>query len=1456
MKEIQQLFHLLSFHFRQKAFPVLTIAIMVTLSSSSFAAVKFIGGGGNSLFTNAANWEGGVLPVVGEDIDIKADCLFDQVGAVAYGKLKMKDGAILTWMNPGLVLNVLILADAPAGGTVDMSNGGILQIRKEWNAIPAYLNFIPGSGTVYFNNTLSNTEINAGFHSFHNIILESDTKALKLADHIQISGDLNILTGTLKSQGNTISIAGNWSNSGSFEADTGAVHFTGCTVTMSNSSGLETFYNLLIPACVCVIFNDSVDVLGTFTNPAGDICDKLNALQTNFSPNAWLTQGNSIDDENQYLGTLNDADLRLKTNGQDQMIITRDGKVGIGTLTPASPLDVNSDARIHGLTLGKGAGSINSNATLGLNSLNSNTTGASNTAVGFSVLEFNTTGANNTGFGASALHLNNSGDQNTAVGVSALRDNTSGSFNLAAGNGALSKNTVGQFNAASGVQAMLNNLGGSQNNALGFAALRDNISGNSNVAIGHEAMLLNTVGSENTAIGYRAGVSTPNLNNATAVGANALVSQSNSLVLGNNADVGIGTSTPAAKLHLVGDLLLEDGTQGAGKVLTSDASGLASWQVPIDNVDDGDADPANEFNTNVTLAGSELQITDGGGTKSVDLSSLSALDNDWTISGVDQYSSVSGNVGIGTNTPSAKLEVAGGDARINALVVGKGGSSVVTNTAIGVDVLANNASGSSNTGVGNGVLADNTTGFANSALGQGALLVNTTGNQNTAMGQVALAFNTTGGRNTAFGNRALWSNTSGTQNTAIGWSALENATIGANLIGIGPQALFNNLNASNNIGIGSQSLYNNTTGASNVAIGTVSMTTNTTGFNNTVIGHNADVGSGNLNNATAIGANAVVIQSNSLILGNNTDIGIGTNAPSAKLHLIGDLIVDNGTQGAGKVLTSDAGGYATWEFPVDDVNDADADPTNEYNTNLSLVGTDLQITDGGGTKSVDLSSLSGTDGDWIISGSNQYSAVAGNVGVGTTTPAAKLDVAGGDALVNGITVGKGGSSFRTNTALGINALFDNTTGSSNTAIGHGALTENTTGAANAALGQGALLVNTSGSNNTAIGQVAMSANTTGVRNTAIGNRALWSNSTGGQNTALGYKALEKSTIASNLIGIGYEALVNNTSGPNNVGIGSQALFNTTTGSSNVALGTVSMVNNTTGFKNTTIGHNSDVTSGNLTNATALGADAEVDASNKIRLGNGAITSIEGQVNFTTSSDARIKDRIQENVPGLEFINKLRPVTYHLNLSKRSELMGSPSGTEATGKEAIENTQWTGFLAQDVERAASDINYDFSGVDNTGKVKGIRYSSFVVPLVKAVQEQQEMITDLQQIISRKDAQLEEMKTKLDQLISRFESLSSKDSTKVTTLSDVPFLEQNEPNPFTNETTIKYYLPSRISQASIRIFDIAGKPIKDIALIGNGHGAVRLQVADLPSGSYACQLMADGKYIETMKMIVIK
>jgi hypothetical protein len=65
-----------------------------------------------------------------------------------------------------------------------------------------------------------------------------------------------------------------------------------------------------------------------------------------------------------------------------------------------------------------------------------------------------------------------------------------------------------------------------------------------------------------------------------------------------------------------------------------------------------------------------------------------------------------------------------------------------------------------------------------------------------------------------------------------------------------------------------------------------------------------------------------------------------------------------------------------------------------------------------------------------------------------------------------------------------------------------------------------------------------------------------------------------------------------------------------------------------------------VSAGNLTNATAIGAGAVVIGSNKIPLGNAAVTVIQGQVAFTASSDKTQKENFQP-VDGEEVLGKIR-----------------------------------------------------------------------------------------------------------------------------------------------------------------------------------------------------------------------
>lgn len=323
-------------------------------------------------------------------------------------------------------------------------------------------------------------------------------------------------------------------------------------------------------------------------------------------------------------------------------------------------------------------------------------------------------------------------------------------------------------------------------------------------------------------------------------------------------------------------------------------------------------------------------------------------------------------------------------------------------------------------------------------------------------------------------------------------------------------------------------------------------------------------------------------------------------------------------------------------------------------------------------------------------------------------------------------------------------------------------------------------------------------------------------------------------------------------GSNNVLMGSSAGGSLFSGGGNTLIGHQCGITLGTGFDNTLIGNVANVSSGNLSNATAIGRSALVDANNKVRIGNSSITSNGGQVNWTAFSDARIKNSIQENVPGLTFINALRPVTYHFDITKQNQLMGITDTANWQGKYDIEKIQFTGFIAQEVEAAAKKIGYDFSGVDKTGNLLGLRYSEFVMPLVKSVQELSAENNELKNEIASLKNHMQQVEQSLAQCCTAYQPSNVHGTSSI----DLPSLEQNAPNPFSEHTIIRYYMPLQAQSASIKIYALDGSELLSIPATTKGVGSVTVNGHSLASGVYVYTLIIDGKTIDTKQMILTK
>ncbi len=414
--------------------------------------------------------------------------------------------------------------------------------------------------------------------------------------------------------------------------------------------------------------------------------------------------------------------------------------------------------------------------------------GNGNFSFGFNNFTSGITGNSNYLFGSACLENNVSGSGNNAFGVWALNKNTTGNYNVAMGYSSFNRNTTGGGNVGVGESSGYYNTTGTGNTSIGRLASYNSSTGNFNTSVGNFALNTNSTGNYNTVIGTNSDVAALNLENATAIGAHAEVGASNSLVLGSingingatsSVNVGVGTSTPLDRLHVVGSIRMVDGNQAVGRILTSNANGTASWANPIGTTN-GTLDQAYDFGG----SGNGKTITADAG----------AI----TIEGTDGLV-VSGTVGSGALAPTGagdrmiwnprkgafRAGNAAGDewddANLGLYSAAFGANPTASGTYSFAIGIGNTASGVGSFSAGLNALASGdkstTFGYETVASGEGAVAfgnnTDSTGYYSTAFGSGTTA---SGIYSTAFGlgttASGYYSTTFGLNSTAIGQASV------------------------------------------------------------------------------------------------------------------------------------------------------------------------------------------------------------------------------------------------------------------------------------------------------------------------------------------------------------------------------------------------------------------------------------------------------------------------------------------------------------------------------------------------------------------------------------------------------------------------------------------------------------------------------------------------------------
>jgi hypothetical protein len=249
-----------------------------------------------------------------------------------------------------------------------------------------------------------------------------------------------------------------------------------------------------------------------------------------------------------------------------------------------------------------------------------------------------------------------------------------------------------------------------------------------------------------------------------------------------------------------------------------------------------------------------------------------------------------------------------------------------------------------------------------------------------------------------------------------------------------------------------------------------------------------------------------------------------------------------------------------------------------------------------------------------------------------------------------------------------------------------------------------------------------------------------------------------------------------------------------------------------------------------------------------------------------SSDVKLKKDIKPITNGLEKIRLLKPSTYTFKNEEEFKYMNLPK------------EQQLGVIAQDIEKVfpylVKEVPEDIQK-DNAGKItikvpahKVVNYIGLIPVLISAIQQQDQISQDQQQQIVQQAQINADLKKQLDehkQLLSEMQKSpasmqNSSDNGSITGTASSGNIEtgfqmyQNEPNPFTGQTIVKYNLPATIHNAYMAIYDLTGKQITTLPITDRGSSSITLTSEKLAAGIYIYSIFADGKILDSKRMVV--
>ena len=221
--------------------------------------------------------------------------------------------------------------------------------------------------------------------------------------------------------------------------------------------------------------------------------------------------------------------------------------------------------------------------------------------------------------------------------------------------------------------------------------------------------------------------------------------------------------------------------------------------------------------------------------------------------------------------------------------------------------------------------------------------------------------------------------------------------------------------------------------------------------------------------------------------------------------------------------------------------------------------------------------------------------------------------------------------------------------------------------------------------------------------------------------------------------------------------------------------------------------------------------------------------------FLMSSDYRLKDNIESIETGFaDNLMKLNVVKY--NLKQRTVNVGDtakvPINYYTEDGELLQKTHF-GLIAQELQEIYPDLVYE--GGDG---YLSVNYVEIIPLLIGTVQELKSKVDELTNAPTNKKTLKNERTTNIDEVFS------------------TAILYQNNPNPFTDNTSVECVIPNEIRTADLYIYDMNGHQIESRNISQRGNVSVIIEGSSLDAGMYLYSLITDGVVVDTKRMILTK